>query len=406
MRLRALISAMIAVLLMCCVGFAEPPGAPPIDVSQPLGSELSAAEKDQALSSARTFVEAMYSGNYEAAFAVVHGVSDAKVAALELRKALHDFVAREEFRKLNECTDNLSIIGAAIDTYAVDHRGQRPRDLSTVVKSREVYLKELPHCPAGGKYEYQYDARRNTYRLYCHKNAHAAIGVRGDYPEYVDKEGLSIGNQALNLAYSPHFALRSCSIKFERIVPDFHILIVRMDEVSDMDNEGFVKRSSHFAMSRKNGQWAIDLDLSNRDMAFVYDYERWTTDATIPKQLLYYYQLAQTPQLAGMEDSEDKAQLQVRICSYNLRDISVALESWSVAHGGRYPQRNAWKDLIPHYLTQMPKCPAGGIYHYVVDSTHGGYRVYCAGHAHRRAGLPDNFPEVDPVYGISKERQQ
>ena len=100
-------------------------------------------------------------------------------------------------------------------------------------------------------------------------------------------------------------------------------------------------------------------------------------------------------------------------CKSNLRNIATALELYSDANSGRYPSTEPGA-LVPDYLEELPKCPAGGE---VVTYTYYGtdhetnlaklksyYYIECNGGHHTKAGIEGNYPAFSAILqGVSDQ---
>lgn len=360
----------------------------------PATAEEDPREVQACLDAVRSYVEAVYAGHYVDAFRQVRGVENADEAGERFLRLVHEARASHGYQSLSTCENNLFALAGALENRSAG----LPAKLTDVVGPGSPFPQGMPECPAGGTYTYQRSA--GGYQVWCGTDAHLAIGVGGDYPRYTRQSGLSLGGQELSLKQPLDIQVEDWGVEFVGYGEDYNVFAIAHTERSRMRAVDTMReRRSVFLLSEDDGRWQIDLALSNRDMVFVYDERTWTDSATIPRQILFYYQLADS---VGFElpDIDSRARLEVRICEGNLRNLSLALEQWSVAHHGAYPKKG-WPDVIPRYLKTMPRCPAGGQYRYRADNPDG-YRIECAGTAHAEADLPANHPALTPVLGITE----
>lgn len=86
-------------------------------------------------------------------------------------------------------------------------------------------------------------------------------------------------------------------------------------------------------------------------------------------------------------------------CRTHLKEIGTALDSYSKAHGDRYP--TSLSELTPQYLQSLPHCPADDRSSYgYLHSTHPEiYTVYCQGSLHTTITQPD-CPRYDSINGL------
>jgi hypothetical protein len=397
-RLSRALIALLALLPLLAAAGAAPRQleiAPAAETRTP-----STAEIAEGLEVVEQYADAVYKGDYATAFRLVRGIDDPARAAESFRDVMRNDVAAWAFRQLSTCQTNVEAMSSAIESYARDHEGAYPPSLSALVSLKDLYLTELPRCPAGGIYQYRHTA--SGFSVACHENAHVLVGIKGSFPAYASGSGLSLGGQKINLSTTPQFTVKSHHVAVDAWLPDFHILTVRLEEdsgVALIDN--LMKRSSIFALTRKDGRWKIDLYLSNRDMTFVYDFEKWRKTEALPKQILVFYQISTSP-VRFVQEYQQSGQLELEVCESNLRSISLAVEAWSVDHGGAYPPGPGFAAIVPRYLKRLPVCPSGGQYAYERDPRSGSYTIRCMGHAHANAGLPANHPLIDPINGVTE----
>jgi len=96
------------------------------------------------------------------------------------------FGGERNSQQLGRCTMNRSNIAMACDFYKLDHRGNLPPGLDSLVPG---YLHNIPRCPAGGTYVYEATGDR-SFRIYCHTSAHKILGIQGDNPFYTSGDGI------------------------------------------------------------------------------------------------------------------------------------------------------------------------------------------------------------------------
>lgn len=398
-RSLAFVTTLLFVLLtIALTARADPPSQ--------FSGKPDAASSAQAMAVVNEFAEAIYGRNFPKAFALVRGIPNPAEEGKRFQQVIRNMVAAVSFRQLSMCQINIEILAAGVESYARDHEGKYPPNLKVLLNGTDMYLTQLPTCPAGGTYEYRHD--RQGYQIFCHKDAHSEIGVTGDHPAYASGTGLTLGEHKLNLDFEPQFMVKNHKVTVEQWIPDFNILVVRLDEDSAIEDvDAMHHRVSRFSMSRKDGQWLIDLFLSNRDMSFVYDFEKWQETETLPKQVLYFY-LTRGGSAVTLENPGymDRADLLLRVCESNLRSISLGIEAWSVDHAGKYPRENGLKVIVPRYMALIPRCPAGGVYVYTHEPHSAKFLVRCMGHAHANANVPPNYPTVDPVNGVKSRPVQ
>jgi hypothetical protein len=90
-------------------------------------------------------------------------------------------------------------------------------------------------------------------------------------------------------------------------------------------------------------------------------------------------------------------------CCGNLMNFGSALEKYAKQHNGKYP--DDLQKLIPIYLHEIPKCPAGKYsiyskYEYMHSSKPEAYTVYCRGDFHSPMYFTD-CPEYSSFEGDS-----
>ena len=79
------------------------------------------------------------------------------------------------------------------------------------------------------------------------------------------------------------------------------------------------------------------------------------------------------------------------LCEANLETLGGALSAWSRVNGSSLP-RTLDALVAGAYLTEVPRCPAGGRYVYQPSKT--GVSVACTRDAHRRIGITGSFPAL------------
>lgn len=365
-----------------------------VALALPAVAEEDPREVEECLEAVRSYVKAVYAARYVDAFRQVRGVPDPEEAGDRFLRLVHESRASIGYRRLSACENNLFALAGALESRS----GGPPARLEEVVGPGSPFPQGMPDCPAGGTYGYTRSG--SNYRLWCGEDAHLSIGIGGNYPLYTRQGGLSLGGQELSLQQPLHLEVEDWDVEFVGFADDYNVFAIAHTERSRLRaTDPMRERRSVFLLSEDDGRWQIDLALSNRDMVFVFDEREWTESATAPRQVLFYYQLAES---VGFElpDVDSRARLEVRICEANLRNLSLALENWSVDHHGAYP-RKGWSDVVPRYLKALPHCPAGGKYRYRHEAP-GGYRVECAGTAHAEAGLPADYPALTPVLGVTE----
>ena len=385
-------------LLLAGISQAQPaaPPAPPPAPAQ--ASELSGkgdpAEAAQALEVVRSFVRHLYARQWGEAFRLVRGVEDPERAGSRFGEFVGDARASYGYRMLSECEDNLFALAAAVE----NHPGGPPPTLEALVASGQAFPQGLPTCPGKGTYRYRREGE--DYRIWCATDAHAILGIRGDYPAFSRSQGLTLGNQQLGLRVPVDFDVQDWSVEIDDYDELIQSFVVRQAEHSrTQPGQPYRLRTGRFVLSRQGGQWLIDLALSNRDMAFVFDPDRWAEEMSPAAQTLYYFQMAEASDYK-FTDLESRTQLEVRICEANLRSLSLALERWSAEHHGAYP-KGGWTGLARKDLPELPTCPAGGTYRFRLEPP-GSYRIWCSGHAHKEAGLAPDYPALTPALGVTR----
>lgn len=402
MRRRILLALVLTLLSVMTATHAAPPDvrqAPSLTPSNRPGP--SPEEVAQALALVNAFIDCVNREDFEKAFTYVRGIDDPKVTDIAFRNRVHELIADRAFRELSTCDANLETIGTAIDAYGRANGWKLPKTLDALAHS--AYLSELPVCPAGGHYIYTDDDRDP--RIVCSRDAHARIGVKGDFPALSLRGGRSLGGQRLNFDQNLDFKVSGYTVTVAAYQPDFITLWIAIEEQSSMRGEPTRARTGWFGMSRRNGEWKIDLFLSNQDMNGMFDLEAWLENTAICKQVLYYVLLT-LPGQRPPEAERTRAELLLKVCESNLRNLAVLVEKISLTRNGRYPLTVSLATLLRQVHNTLQRCPAGGTYRYQADSDGDGdtYRIYCEGHAHAAAGVPANQPSVDPVMGVVRQR--
>jgi hypothetical protein len=98
-------------------------------------------------------------------------------------------------------------------------------------------------------------------------------------------------------------------------------------------------------------------------------------------------------------------QRQLTECKSNLKNLGTAMEMYSTDWSGHYPNRLL--KLVPNYLDALPTCPTCEAMTYQMEygpeashneaGFHDYYYLYCEGHNHSRAGVPENIPAYDGI---------
>lgn len=91
------------------------------------------------------------------------------------------------------CQMDLKNISTALEMWADDHNGSYPDKLQDI--EAPEYLHKLPSCPAKGVYKYRHVATPEGYYIECSQNAHANIGISGNFPAYSSEDGLLRGER-------------------------------------------------------------------------------------------------------------------------------------------------------------------------------------------------------------------
>ena len=400
-------AVLVALILVPACIHASPYPPPPSPIPSPSPWKQSEApDAAAAIEVTRQFALHMHAFRLLEAFRLVHGIPNPEEEARACTTTLQEDIATESWAELAQCEDNILAIASALESYGREVApGSRsdgldvyPRTLQALTARPAFLLSAIPSCPSKGSYAYARTPQ--GYNLCCSSGAHGDIGVKGRFPAYTPHLGLTLGNQKLSLAPPPHFVHTRLDVRIEGYVPDRDACIVRLDEVSSFDiNEPPTPRTSRLVLTRHGGRWLVDLVLSNRDMALIYDFDTWERIETIPKIVLFYYELTKTP-FNPRPDIAHRGQLKLRICKANLRNISLALERWSVRHRGGYPPRLS--SVFPSGPGPLPACPGGGTYRYRTTPDRSSYTVQCKGHAHADAGLSKDLPAINPSVGITE----
>lgn len=379
------------------------PGASPSAVASPGASPSQAssrpptvsgnpAEEAAVLAAFNAFTQHMSSARFVEGFRLVRGVRDVEARATAFAHRLDEINSFTAFYDLSKCESNLATLASWAEAYGRD-RGTLP---STLAALMPMYLTELPTCPAHGRYVYS--RRGREYRLFCSGNAHSYIGVKRDEPSYSSVGGLSARHTGLTLSPGVHIRVKNWSSQIVDHYPAYDLYIVQLqEESSSYAADPFLHRQALFVMTREDGRWKVDMGLSNRDMVFVYDLERWQKETALPKQILYYFQYMDQMSRGTMltlPGLPDRAHLELQICESNLRGLALAVENWSVQHEGAYP-KDAFV-ILSTLRGRLPECPAGGRYRYALEQR-GRYVISCCGKAHAAAGVPENLPSISPL---------
>ncbi|MDQ7827228.1 MAG: tetratricopeptide repeat protein [Candidatus Eremiobacteraeota bacterium] len=84
-------------------------------------------------------------------------------------------------------------------------------------------------------------------------------------------------------------------------------------------------------------------------------------------------------------------------CKMNMeRIIAGSLERYASDNKGRYPE--SLNALMPAYLKELPRCPAGGIYVYRKEK--GDFLLECSGEAHKLLGIKADYPRYTHSKGL------
>lgn len=341
----------------------------------------------------RAYVTDVYANRMASALSRVRGV-EAEDSGSKFQRLVLDSLSLEGYEDLSECGYNLFALAGAIEA----RRGKPLSSLEELVGPGTVFPRGMPRCPALGEYRLA-RTRDGGYRIWCGTDAHESIGIGGNFPEFSSHGGLSVDNQELRLVSDIRFEVEDWSLEVEALDEEHGLARVRHREKSRLGGprQPVLGRSSSFMLSSHEGQWRIDLALSNRDMVFLFDEDEWSRTATLPRQVLFYYQVSESMGFRS-PDIEDRPRLELRICEANLRSLSLAVEEWSVQHAGAYPT-SALEVVTPKFLREMPRCPAGGRYRYRSEPA-GSYRIWCDGNRHQAAGVPTGYPALTPVLGV------
>jgi hypothetical protein len=361
--------------------------------SVPQAEESSPSVGETCVEVVRAYVTDVYANRMASALARVRGV-EAEDLGSKFERLLLDSISLEDYEDLSECSDNLFALAGAIEARS----GKPLASLDELVGPGTVFPRGMPRCPALGQYRLA-RTEDGGYRIWCGTDAHESIGIGGNFPEFSSLGGLSLNNQELKLVSDLRFEVEDWSLEVEALDEERGLARVRHREKSRLGGprQPVLERSSSFMLSSQDGQWRIDLALSNRDMVFLFDEDEWSRTATLPRQVLFYYQVSESMGFRS-PDIEDRPRLELRICEANLRSLSLAVEEWSVQHAGAYPT-SALEVVTPKFLREMPRCPAGGQYRYRIEPP-GSYRIWCDGNRHQAAGVPTGYPALTPVLGV------
>lgn len=98
--------------------------------------------------------------------------------------------------QFTQCQSNCKNIGAALELYKDDNRGQYPDSLSRLTPD---YIREIPACSSAGDdtYSESYVSRtdpphsnNSRYTFYCQGTNHSAVNVPMNFPRYTSSGGL------------------------------------------------------------------------------------------------------------------------------------------------------------------------------------------------------------------------
>jgi len=358
--MRGLRNALVALLVLMLAG------APHAEEPRP---------EETCVEVVRAYVADVYANHMASALSWVRGV-EAEDSGSKFERLVLDSLSLEGYEDLSECGYNLFALAGAIEARS----GKPPSSLKELVGPGTVFPRGMPRCPTLGEYGFA-RTQDGGYRIWCGTDAHESIGIGGNFPEFSSHGGLSVDNQELRLVSDLRFEVEDWSLEVEALDEERGLARVRHREKSRLGGhrQPVLERSSSFMLSSQDGQWRIDLALSNRDMVFLFDEDEWSRTATIPRQVLFYYQVSESMDFRS-PDIEDRPRLELRICEANLRSLSLAVEEWSVQHAGAYPT-SALEVVTPKFLREMPRCPAGGQYRYRIEPP-GSYRIWCDGNRH------------------------
>lgn len=94
-------------------------------------------------------------------------------------------------------------------------------------------------------------------------------------------------------------------------------------------------------------------------------------------------------------------------CAYNLEKIGGGLNKY-FKENKRYPE--SLHDLIPKYIDSLPVCPAANNSQVYLDSYRyndqtGAFTIYCKGHYHKGANIPEDYPLFSRKWGLVKTQK-
>jgi hypothetical protein len=92
-------------------------------------------------------------------------------------------------------------------------------------------------------------------------------------------------------------------------------------------------------------------------------------------------------------------------CTANVEKLANSINSYYKDYK-KFPHK--LDDLIPRYLDEFPKCPVTGDSHSYIESykyndAGGIFTIYCSGHFHKNADVPENFPSYSKKWGLKKK---
>ncbi len=97
---------------------------------------------------------------------------------------------------------------------------------------------------------------------------------------------------------------------------------------------------------------------------------------------------------------------ELKRCVSNLKQLATACEMYATDHVGRYPTSlsKLTEGYEGGYLKTILPCPAAGAdtysVSYSVTTNPDVFTIYCSGHHHELAGIPENNPRFDSVQGL------
>lgn len=99
-----------------------------------------------------------------------------------------DREAQKSFRRnLTRCKSNLKNLATACEMYATDNKGHYPNWPKQLVEKK--YLRALPSCPLGGRYQYSVTAKPGSFSWACPCD-HSGNNAPKGYPRFTSTQGL------------------------------------------------------------------------------------------------------------------------------------------------------------------------------------------------------------------------